>query len=112
MNGFDEWRKLLSKSMVDSSSSDRLEEWKHLLSMTTADSSATKDTDSVDSMMTAIFPIAQKAAAKTIGFDLVSGSDEWDVYDDNDNLVESVGGFGKPMSAPSGKLFFMDYIRK
>ena len=80
--------------------------------MTTADSSATKDTDRVDSMMTALFLIAQKVTAKTIEFDLVGGSDEWDVYDDNDNLVESVRGFGKSMSAPSGKLFFMDYISK
>ena len=110
MNRFDEWRKLLSKPTVDSS--NRLEEWKHMLSMTTADSSTMKDTDRVDSMMTAIFPIAQKVAAKTIGFDLVGVGDEWYVYDNNDNLVESVGGFGKPMSALSGKLFFMHYIGK
>jgi len=63
------------------------------------------NTDLVDSML----PLAMRVAAKTIGFDLVGDSDRWDVYDENDKHVDSVGGGCKPMSAPTGMLHYMDF---
>jgi hypothetical protein len=42
----------------------------------------------------------------------VGDSDRWDVFDENDKHVDSVGGGCKPMSAPIGKLAYMDFIGK
>jgi hypothetical protein len=66
------------------------------------------NTDLVDSML----PLAMRVAAKTIGFDLVGDSDRWDVFDENDKHVDSVGGGCIPMSAPIVKLAYMDFIGK
>jgi hypothetical protein len=72
--------------------------WPHPL----PDISSDSHNDFVDSM--AMFPVIKKVYAKTVKI-----PDEWDVYDENDKHVETVGGLTpEPLSPPTGKLYFMD----
>lgn len=76
--------------------------WPHLL----PDISSDSYNDFVDSM--AMFPVIRKVHAKTVEI-----ADEWDVYDENDKHVETVGGLTpRPLSPPTGKLYYMDFIGK
>jgi hypothetical protein len=55
-----------------------------------------------------MFPVIRKVYAKTVEI-----PDEWNVYDENDKHVETVGGLNlEPLSPPTGKLYFMDFIGK
>lgn len=73
--------------------------WPHPLPNISSDS----HNDFVDSM--AMFPVIKKVYAKMVEMP----EDEWDVYDENDKHVETVGGLApEPLSPPTGKLYFMD----
>ena len=102
---------VLNECLNNADASSRAETYKKMFgNVSSLASSITEDrsSDSDSSSTMSLLPLAMKVCAKTIGFDLVNPiEDEFSEITEDGELIEAE--FGGSMSAPSGKLYYMDF---
>jgi hypothetical protein len=104
---------VLNECINNADASSRAETYKKMFgNISSLASSITEDrsSDSDSSSTMPLLPLAMKVCAKTIGFDLVNPiEDEFSEITEDGELIEAE--FDGGMSAPSGKLYFMDVLQ-
>lgn len=101
---------VLNKCLSNADASSRAETYKKLFGNMTSRPSLLSEDNSADTDKSSLLPLAMKVCAKTIGFDLVDPmGEEFSEITEDGELIEAESDGG--MAPPSGKLYFMDFIK-
>ena len=101
---------ILNQCLTEADASSRAETYKKMFSNISSLASSITEDRSSDTDKSSLLPLAMKVCAKTIGFDLVDPmGEEFSEITEDGELIEAE--FDGGMSAPSGKLYFMDVLQ-